>query len=712
MIGPLVQRRLRLVLYVVVANVLTGVVLLGLQSWMTTRTPDDVANTLASGTLLAHATAPTTQSLGQLTATYVILAPALGVRWRRAGLGLLAVLSALALVLSAYLPVTLFLSLSVGATAGCAVLLAFGRPDARPTADDVAQALARNGLPVERLTRTDSRSATAYVADRGDAADGLFVKVLGVHERSADLFYRLTRYLHLRDIGDESPFASPQRALEHEALGAMRATAMGVRTPRLRALSDIDGSSHMLVFDRVDGIRMQDWTGPIDDELLAGIWAQVGLMRAGRLAHRDLRRGKVLIGGAAPVPQAWIVGFGASDVIANDEQLRADLAQALVTVALSVGSERAVDTAIASVGKPALADALPLLQTNALAPATRAALHRHAGLLDELASVVAERCAVGPVSFVELERVSRKTLFTVAMLVAATYFLAPQFADLPEIMQQIGAAAWIWVIPAVLVSLVTFVGAAIALAGSVLTRLRLWRATIAQVAASFAGVVTPAGVGGMAVNVRFLQKAGVDSAVAVSAVGLDAVAGVVVHIVMLLVFLIWAGSSVFGPVTLPSPQALVYGLGAVLVLAAVAFAVPWVRRTVRTSLVPLLERSIAGLRVVLTRPGKLAMLFGGSTLITTGYICALYLSMQAFDGALSISQVGAVYLVGVTVASVAPTPGGLGAVEAALIAGLIAAGLANTVAVPTVFLFRLITFWLPVVPGWIAIGNLRRRDEL
>ncbi len=211
---------------------------------------------------------------------------------------------------------------------------------------------------------------------------------------------------------------------------------------------------------------------------------------------------------------------------------------------------------------------------------------------------------------------------------------------------------------------------------------------------------------------RFLQKAGVDSAVAVSAVGLDAVAGVVVHIVMLLVFLIWAGSSVFGPVTLPSPQALVYGLGAVLVLAAVAFAVPWVRRTVRTSLVPLLERSIAGLRVVVTRPGKLAMLFGGSTLITTGYICALYLSMQAFDGALSISQVGAVYLVGVTVASVAPTPGGLGAVEAALIAGLIAAGLANTVAVPTVFLFRLITFWLPVVPGWIAIGNLRRRDEL
>jgi undecaprenyl-diphosphatase len=72
--------------------------------------------------------------------------------------------------------------------------------------------------------------------------------------------------------------------------------------------------------------------------------------------------------------------------------------------------------------------------------------------------------------------------------------------------------------------------------------------------------------------------------------------------------------------------------------------------------------------------------------------------------------VGAVYLAGAAIAAAAPTPGGLGALEAALIAGLVAAGMDHTVAVPAVFLYRLATFWLPILPGWAAFAWLRRSD--
>jgi undecaprenyl-diphosphatase len=68
--------------------------------------------------------------------------------------------------------------------------------------------------------------------------------------------------------------------------------------------------------------------------------------------------------------------------------------------------------------------------------------------------------------------------------------------------------------------------------------------------------------------------------------------------------------------------------------------------------------------------------------------------------------------VGAAVASVAPTPGGLGALEAALISGLVAAGLDSSVAVPAVFLFRLATYWLPILPGWICFEWLQRHDYL
>lgn len=71
-------------------------------------------------------------------------------------------------------------------------------------------------------------------------------------------------------------------------------------------------------------------------------------------------------------------------------------------------------------------------------------------------------------------------------------------------------------------------------------------------------------------------------------------------------------------------------------------------------------------------------------------------------------SIGGVYLAGQAVAQAAPTPGGIGTAEAALIAGLTALGLAAEIAVPAVFLYRFATFWLPILPGWVAIRHLLR----
>jgi undecaprenyl-diphosphatase len=125
-----------------------------------------------------------------------------------------------------------------------------------------------------------------------------------------------------------------------------------------------------------------------------------------------------------------------------------------------------------------------------------------------------------------------------------------------------------------------------------------------------------------------------------------------------------------------------------------------------------LRKSLHGIAEVAKRPTKVLALFGGSIFLTLAYILALVFSIQAFGGGLPVATIGAVYLVGSAVATVAPTPGGIGAVEAALIAGLTAAGLDKAVAVPSVFLFRLATFWVPILPGWLALTSLQRSDRL
>jgi uncharacterized protein (TIRG00374 family) len=103
---------------------------------------------------------------------------------------------------------------------------------------------------------------------------------------------------------------------------------------------------------------------------------------------------------------------------------------------------------------------------------------------------------------------------------------------------------------------------------------------------------------------------------------------------------------------------------------------------------------------------------GGAVLLNLCYIAALWFAMSAFHGSVSLVGVAVVYLAGGAIGSLAPTPGGLGAVEAALSAGLTAAGMPGAAAVSAVLLFRLATFWLPVPLGWGALKLLQTRNAV
>jgi undecaprenyl-diphosphatase len=200
--------------------------------------------------------------------------------------------------------------------------------------------------------------------------------------------------------------------------------------------------------------------------------------------------------------------------------------------------------------------------------------------------------------------------------------------------------------------------------------------------------------------------------VAASGIGLNTIAGLVGHVTLVGIFILWAGRDAFGSFRLPDPKYFLIGIAVVAVFALISLAVPATRRMLRDKLVPIIARAFDGVTDVLRRPSKVVLLLGGSMLVTLAYLTTLYFSVEAFGGGLPFATVGAVFLVGSAVAQAAPTPGGLGAVEAALIAGLVAAGLDNTVAVPAVFLYRLFTFWAPILPGWLCFQWLERHEYL
>jgi undecaprenyl-diphosphatase len=648
-----------------------------------------------------------------MVSTVVLGSPWISRPWRR--LGWLVVIVAVFFRAAAAQggPLDIVLAVGAGVLGGSLVLLVFGAPNKRPRGPAVVSALARAGIPLTRLERAgvDARSSTPYFGEAEDGAS-LFIKVLGRDERSADLMFRVYRFLRLKDVGDRGPFTSLQRMVEHEALVALYANDSGVLTPRLVVTTSVGDDGFLLAYERTAGDsldRVDDEA--LTDDVLRSIWEGVAVMRQRRIAHRDLRLANVML---APDGRPWFIDFGFAEIAATRQMLDTDVAELLSSTALKVGVNRAVDAAIAVIGKQAVASAAPRIQPLALSTATRKSLVARKPLCDELRKYAGEASGAGDVEPQDLQRIKWRTVLIFVSLAIAFYVLIPQLADVSGVWSKLKSADWTWALYALGASALTYVGATLTVTGAVPARIPFFSTFGTQLAGSFVNRIIPARVGGIATNVRFLQKQGIDLAVASSSVGLQQLSGLLVHVTLSIVFLLWAGrSGVEAFDFLPSGQTVLIGLTVILALSGLLFLLPAGRGVLRKRVVPILRRAGEGIGEVVRRPLKLAELLGGSVFLTLSYIAALVFSVYAFGSpGVSVASIGVVFLVGSAISSVAPTPGGIGAVEAALIAGLTAVGLDRDVAVPAVFLYRIATFWLPILPGWIAFAVLQRRGDL
>jgi undecaprenyl-diphosphatase len=272
----------------------------------------------------------------------------------------------------------------------------------------------------------------------------------------------------------------------------------------------------------------------------------------------------------------------------------------------------------------------------------------------------------------------------------------------------LAAANPAWLGLAALCCVGTYFAAGLAQLGAASMRVAYVEAAMVQVASSFANKVTPASLGGAAVNVRYLQRVGLARNDAYAAVALNTAAGAVLHVTALVVAGICLGRGGFGIFNLPTTSHLVLGSAVVAVIAVAVFSSPIGQRR----LVPPLRLGAAAVVATLRQPRKAVELFGGSAAITTLYAFALWASLQATHGGVSIGSVGAVYLGSAAVTAVAPTPGGMGAMEAALVAGFTGLGAAAGPALAGVLAFRLVTFWLPILPGWVVFRRLVQEGVL
>jgi uncharacterized membrane protein YbhN (UPF0104 family)/tRNA A-37 threonylcarbamoyl transferase component Bud32 len=709
--AALVLRRFRLAVLLLAVPVVAAVLEGALGSRLDHRPPPPLERALDTRAWVAGAAFPSTAWICGAAAAVVVASPWLTRGVRRVAWGLVGVFALTRMVTGHEVPVDVLAAIALGAAAGSAGLLLVGRPSLRPGGPQLLGALARSGLAVASLERAgvDARGSTPYLARLADGRR-LFVKALGQDERDADVLFRAWRRLRLQNVGDELPSSTLRRAVEHEALVSLKATDAGVRTPHLVTVAAVGELAMVLAYDAVDGRSLDEADpGAVTDDVLRGIWEQVAGLRRQRIAHRDLRLANVLLdSGGRP----WLIDFGFAELAATGDLLDEDAAELLCSTYTKVGAERAVAAAVGVLGPGPLTAALRYVQPAALSTATRKAVNAVPGRDKPLQAEILRVTGSPEPQYVQVERVTARRVMVWLFTGVAVYFLIHQLSDVQLLAQQVKDVDWRWLPAIVAMTVLSYVAAAMSAVGSVPDRLPPWPTFVAQVGASFVNWVTPAKVGGLALGARFMERQGVHAAVAVTGAGINAAAGAVMHTALLGVVVVLVGTGGLDGVHAPSTRTLgLVGLG-ILAVSGLVAAVPAGRRLVYRHVLPSLERAVHGIRELSGRPGKLALLFGGSALVTLSYAFGLVYCVQAFGGGPPVAAIIAAYLVGAAIAQVAPTPGGIGAVEAALITGLTAAGLDKEAAVPAVFLFRLITFWLPILPGWVAFTWLQRSDRI
>ena len=435
----------------------------------------------------------------------------------------------------------LVLALAAGVTVGAGLLVAFGVPDRRMGPAGVAAALRAGGVPVSQVTGPlrAAKGSRPFEATTGDGS-GLFVKVFGSDQRDADLLYRAWRGIRLRGVGDTRPAASLFKAVEHEALLGVMAERAGVAVPHVGQVIRAGDGSVLLTMDLVAGQSLDEVPADrITDQLARTLWREVGRLHRARIAHRSLHGSNIMIGQDG-CPR--LVDFSFAELAATSRQRAIDVAELLTSLAGRIGPDRAVAAAAAAIGAGGVATAVPLLQPLALSAGTRRAIKGQDGLLKRTrAAAIAASGDDADQDLVRLQRVRPRTLLAIAALAGAFYFLLPQIADVSSSWHALQHVNWAWLPVIIGLSALTYVASAMALIGAVPGRVPFGPAVLTQGASSFINRVSPANVGGMALNARFLQKSGTSTPASVAAVGVNALAGAVMHVVLIVVFFALAG---------------------------------------------------------------------------------------------------------------------------------------------------------------------------
>ncbi|RBM16868.1 lysylphosphatidylglycerol synthase domain-containing protein [Streptomyces sp. PT12] len=308
-----------------------------------------------------------------------------------------------------------------------------------------------------------------------------------------------------------------------------------------------------------------------------------------------------------------------------------------------------------------------------------------------------------------MRRLPWRQIFCVLPLAAVAVWVTRHWSVIADGFDEVLAADAAWLLAAVGTTLLGWVAVSFARQGTVLERLPAKRLVVTQFAAGAANHLLPSGIGAGAVNIRFMAKCGLPPARYSAALALyflaEGVARGSLLLVLLLVFPEALRLETLLPERIGLPLIGAVALGTLAAAVVTVLAVPRLRGLVGG----FLRTALTDVRSLHARPSRVLALWGGSLAFPVLQAAGLVTVAFSMDLGVPVGHLVLAYMAATVVAAAVPSPGGIGSVDASLVIALVAIGATVGAATSTVLAYRVITVWLPLLPGALVLGALVRR---
>ena len=266
---------------------------------------------------------------------------------------------------------------------------------------------------------------------------------------------------------------------------------------------------------------------------------------------------------------------------------------------------------------------------------------------------------------------------------------------------------WSYAVLAFVAYMLTFGFSSLSYRLLAIKKLRLVRISLVQFGSSALNLLLPDGIGGISLNYLFLRNQGLTSGSSALAVGLNNSIGVVgnVSMLILLISIFGANHSLLNVFDKHHSGLILISLVAILIVMLLfLFLIS------STSVARKFRRNLSlALKRYQTHWARILGAYGCSLGQASVTALAFWFILKAFNIELAFPLAFLIYSLSVLVGGLFPTPGGLGAVEASLVAAVVAVHGANTsIALSAVLAYRLLSYWLPVSIGFFALYAVHR----